>query len=230
MLPPLRTRTYSISSSPLPSPTHATLTWTVVDRPATTHNHRVLGVASTYLASLRPGAIFHAAVRAPTNAFRPPRNPHTTPIIMVAAGTGIAPFRAFCAERAAARGPLAPALLFFGCRAEGEDDLYRGELDAWEAAGVVEVRRAYSRVAGRERVYVQDRVWEERGRVAELWARGAKCYVCGSGGMAARVKEVVAEIAYAAEKERGGVVGEGREAVEWLDSLGQGRYVADVFA
>ncbi|GME55957.1 uncharacterized protein K452DRAFT_244086 [Neofusicoccum parvum] len=231
MLPPLRTRTYSISSSPLPSPTHATLTWTVVNHPApTTARAPVLGVASTYLASLRPGALFHAAIRAPTNAFRPPRNAHTTPIIMVAAGTGIAPFRAFCAERAAARGPLAPALLFFGCRGEGGDDLYRGELDAWEAAGVVEVRRAYSRGVGRERGYVQDRVWEGRGRVAELWARGAKCYVCGSGGMAARVKEVVAEIAWEVEKGKGGLVGEGRGTVEWLDSLGQGRYVADVFA
>jgi len=56
------------------------------------------------------------------------------PLIMVGPGTGLAPLRAFAQERAVARRRLAALgvppprssdLLFFGCRRESEDFLYR---------------------------------------------------------------------------------------------------------
>ncbi|KAH7160568.1 hypothetical protein B0J13DRAFT_494237 [Dactylonectria estremocensis] len=85
-------------------------------------------------------------VRAPSTAFRLPREPKRTPIICIAAGTGIAPFHTFAQERAAmiAAGhkDLAPALLFFGCRNPEVDNLYRDELDEWERVGAMTVRRA----------------------------------------------------------------------------------------
>ncbi|KAK9327395.1 cytochrome P450 [Lipomyces starkeyi] len=40
---------------------------------------------------------------------------------------------------------LAPAVLYFGCRDPEKDDIYRDEMDQWEAAGVVSVKGAYSR-------------------------------------------------------------------------------------
>ena len=67
---------------------------------------------------------------------------------MVCAGSGLAPFHGFIqhrALRAQAEGVTpAPALLFFGCDAPDVDYLYRDELEAWAAQGVVDVRPAFS--------------------------------------------------------------------------------------
>ncbi|TQN65714.1 Bifunctional cytochrome P450/NADPH--P450 [Colletotrichum shisoi] len=151
MLPPMCVRQYSISSSPLRDPSVATLTYSVLDEPSLSGQGRHVGVATSYLAALKAGDKLHVAVRPSHQAFHLPHNPEKTPLILVAAGSGIAPFRGFVQERAAlvaAGRTLAPALLFFGCRRPGADDLYREELDRWEEAGAVAVRRAYSRAAG----------------------------------------------------------------------------------
>ncbi|KAK8015480.1 Bifunctional P-450:NADPH-P450 reductase [Apiospora marii] len=164
MLPPIRVRQYSISSSPLAKPGSLTLTYSVLDAPAYSGVGRHVGAASSYLAGLLPGDRIQAAVRAAAGGFHLPRDPATTPIVCIAAGTGVAPFRAFMQERWVLssqssdedggqhqkKEELAPALLFFGCRDPAEDDLYRDEFDAWERAGVVTVYRAYSRLHRRD--------------------------------------------------------------------------------
>ena len=75
------------------------------------------------------GTVF-TFVRQPTIAFRPPENPHV-PMIMVGAGTGMAPFRGFLQERESLRDrgvPIATSLLFLGCRDRETDLLYADEL------------------------------------------------------------------------------------------------------
>ena len=73
----------------------------------------------------------------------------SVPIVMFASGTGLAPMRGFIQERAAQKESgraVGRALLFYGCRAPGLDFLYgEAELKAWQDAGVVEVRPAFSR-------------------------------------------------------------------------------------
>ena len=168
MLPPLRPRTYSISSAPGWKPSHATLTWSVVNGPSWTGHGSFLGVASNHLNDLSPGAVVRVSVRRSNPAFHLPQDPGAYPIIMIASGSGLAPFRGFLQERALqqkAGKTLAPALLFFGCRGQ-DDDLYRKELDDLENLGIVRVRRAYSKTleaidAGGCK-YVQDRVWAEK--------------------------------------------------------------------
>ncbi|KAI0763071.1 flavoprotein-like protein [Trametes elegans] len=92
-----------------------------------------LGVASNVLALPRPGDVVQLAVRAAAPAFHPPGDVRV-PLVMLAAGPGLAPVRGFLQERAGR--PAARATLFFGCRARGEDFLYgdsdlRGWEDAW---------------------------------------------------------------------------------------------------
>ncbi|MDO5053082.1 MAG: cytochrome P450 [Pseudoclavibacter sp.] len=234
MLVPLSPRRYSISSSPLWSEDRVTLTVAHLHGPAFSGRGEYEGAASTLLARARPGSRVPVSVRPGAAGFRPPQDLRA-PVIMACAGTGIAPFRGFLQDRAlraqAEGSAPGPALLFFGCRGPQLDDLYREELDAWEADGVVEVRRAYSRAPedgphGPVR-YVQERMWADRERIVRLVRDGATLYVCGDGSrMAPAVRETCARIY--AEAEGASL----DQAQEWLEvqEREHGRYVSDVYA
>ena len=162
LLPSMRVRQYSISSSPLWNPAHATLTVSVVDAPSRAgRKDPFLGVASTFLAGLRPGYRVQLAVRASAAAFHPPADP-TVPMVMFAAGSGLAPMRGFLQERAMqkqAGREVAKSLLFFGCRKPDEDFLYEDtELGEWQALGIVDVRPAFSKATDQAQgcKYVQE--------------------------------------------------------------------------
>lgn len=88
MLPPMRVRQYSISSSPLWNPNNVTLTYAVVDQPALSGQGRFVGVASNYLSSLAVGDKLQVAVRSSHQAFHLPKDAKNVPVIMIASGTG----------------------------------------------------------------------------------------------------------------------------------------------
>ena len=183
-LPPMRTRSYSISSSSLVSPHRVTLTYAVLHQSHMSGMGEYVGVASNYLSKLAAGDKLHVAVRPSSQAFHLPTDYENTPVIMICAGTGVAPFRGFVQERAAqvaAGRKLAPAILVIGCRSPDLDELYREDFDKWEAAGAVQILRAYSRKpeASGGAKYAQDALWEHRKEVLELWDNGSRVYVCG---------------------------------------------------
>lgn len=97
------------------------LRWTDADGNART------GHGSGYLCEeLQPGAVFAASLRHHPG-FHPPADV-SRPLIMVAAGAGIAPFPGFLAERAQ-RADAGPSWLMFGNRKRNGDFFYRKE---WE--------------------------------------------------------------------------------------------------
>ncbi|WP_185984516.1 bifunctional cytochrome P450/NADPH--P450 reductase [Aureimonas mangrovi] len=229
MLPLMKARQYSISSSPLWKPDHVTLTVAVVDAPALASSGRFQGVASSYLAALAPGDRVAIAVRPSDARFHPPGEP-SVPLILICAGSGIAPFRGFLQERAAQKASgrkVGPALLFFGTSHPEVDYLYRDELAAWARDGVVTVFPAFSEEPEGEIRFVQHRVWAERESVAALFRQGATVFVCGDGRhMAPAVRQTLVHIFREA-------TGAGEaEAELWADTIERehGRYVADVFA
>jgi cytochrome P450 / NADPH-cytochrome P450 reductase len=229
MLPPMHVRQYSISSSPLWKSDHCTLTFAVVQAPALSGHGTYLGVASNYLAAAQPGTSVSVAVRASQEAFHPPAA-LDTPIIMVCAGTGIAPFHGFLQERAiqAANGQtLGAALLFFGCDHPEVDYLYREELEQWEQAGVVKLRPAFSKLPDGDVRYVQDRLWRDRAEIVALFKQNARVYVCGDGQrMAPAVRAAFVQMYQEA-------VQCSPEAAEaWASEVERSRtrYVADVFS
>ncbi|KAL8349120.1 hypothetical protein RB601_002045 [Gaeumannomyces tritici] len=235
LLPPIRVRQYSISSSPLCDGRHATLTYSVVDETAE-DGRRHQGIATTYLASLGPGDHVHVAVRPSHAAFHLPADGERTPVVCVAAGSGMAPFRGFVQERAAQLGAgrrLAPMLLFFGCRDPAVDDLYRDELDRWEQLGAVDVRRVYSRAPeanddeARGLRHVQELLWREAGEVKSLWEAGAKVFVCGGRAAGEAVKHAFFQGVVKGQSE--GVELDREEMQEWYETVRSKRYAADVF-
>lgn len=229
-LPPMRMRQYSISSSPLTSDSECTLTYSVIDAPSkgSRRGHRFLGVASTYLERLSVGDRLHVSLRPSRAGFHLPTDDQV-PIIMACAGTGLAPFHAFVAERSAKRAGglnIGPALLFYGCNSPDEDDMYRDEFDRWEAEGVVDVRRAYTSCpqASKNCMYVQDRIWKDREDTATLFRKGAQVYICGAGVVGSGIEEVMVRI-------RRQTTGDDEEAAaKWVQDLKGVRYWADVFA
>lgn len=229
MMPPLRVRQYSISSSPLWNPDHCTLTVAVVDAPALSGQGHYLGVASTYLSAASPGTPISVAVRPASPNFRPPQDLET-PMILICAGSGIAPFRGFLQERALkaeAGQKVGRSILFFGCVDADLDFLYRDELAEWEKAGVVEVRPAFSNGREGEARYVQDRVWAERDEVRTLFEAGANVYLCGDGErMAPAVRDTLIRIYREATRATD------EQARDWAEKMQRehGRYVEDIFA
>lgn len=234
MLTPLAPRQYSISSSPLWRPDQATVSVAVLREPALSGQGTFEGSASTHLAAAVPGSRVAVTVRPGPSAFHPPAD-LSTPLVMVAAGTGIAPFRGFLQERALRAEQEgvqpAPALLFQGCSRPGVDELYADEMAELEARGIVEVHRAWSREpeqgpAGPIR-YVQDRLWADRAEVERLFREGASVFVCGGGKRMAPGVRATCERIYA---EALGVTGD--DARTWMDAQEREhfRYVSDVFA
>lgn len=231
----MRIRQYSISSSPLSDPKIASLTWAVLDTPSTAADgKRFLGVASNYLSQVEAGDLVHVTVKPSHGHFHPPADIESTPVIMLCAGTGLAPFRGFVQERAmqkAAGRTLAPAHLFIGCAYPDKDRLFASELDKWVADGVVNVAYAHSKAkdTSKDCAHVQDRLWLERDEMKRLFEQGAKIYICGSAnvgeGIAATVKRIYGEAAETVGRPKTSA-----QIEEWFRSIKSDRYASDVFA
>nr|Q9Y8G7.1 RecName: Full=Bifunctional cytochrome P450/NADPH--P450 reductase; AltName: Full=Cytochrome P450foxy; AltName: Full=Fatty acid omega-hydroxylase; AltName: Full=P450foxy; Includes: RecName: Full=Cytochrome P450 505; Includes: RecName: Full=NADPH--cytochrome P450 reductase [Fusarium oxysporum]BAA82526.1 fatty acid omega-hydroxylase (P450foxy) [Fusarium oxysporum] len=233
MLPPMRVRQYSISSSPFADPSKLTLTYSLLDAPSLSGQGRHVGVATNFLSHLTAGDKLHVSVRASSEAFHLPSDAEKTPIICVAAGTGLAPLRGFIQERAAmlaAGRTLAPALLFFGCRNPEIDDLYAEEFERWEKMGAVDVRRAYSRATDKSEgcKYVQDRVYHDRADVFKVWDQGAKVFICGSREIGKAVEDVCVRLAIEKAQQNGRDVTE-EMARAWFERSRNERFATDVF-
>ncbi len=217
----IQPRLYSISSSPKAHAGQVHLTVGAVRYDL--HGRPRKGIASTFLAE-RALAHGTAGVFVHSNkAFRPPVS-GDTPVIMVGPGTGIAPFRAFLHERAAT-GAKGKNWLLFGDQKSSTDFLYREELEALQASGLLtRLDLAFSRDQP-EKIYVQNRMLEA---AAELYAwleAGACFYVCGDASrMAKDVDAALHKIVELAGKKSP------EEAAAYVQSLKTAkRYQRDVY-
>ena len=150
------------------------------------------GVASAHLADRSQVGDTLPVYIQPNEQFRLPDDDKA--IVMIGAGTGIAPYRAFLQEREA-RGATGRSWLFFGERNFRSDFLYQTEWQAWLKDGVLgRMDVAFSRDRG-EKAYVQHRMVE---RSADLFAwleEGAHLYLCGDAArMAPDVHETLISI------------------------------------
>ncbi|KAL2811201.1 hypothetical protein BJX63DRAFT_433625 [Aspergillus granulosus] len=253
-LPPLQPRYYSISSSSVVSPRKISLTVLVL-KTALPENAAVSipGLTSTYLLSLSdlpsqsrlpstytntllpttpetPGAQRKILSHLRRSNFKLPRLP-TTPLILIAAGTGLAPLRGFLHERRQLLKigrEVGDMLLFFGCRRPDEDFIYRAELEEMEGAfsGKLKIVTAFSRFESGDfkRGYVQDRVVEFKDDVRDLLVeRGGNLYICGRAGMAREVERRITAFLKVGE-------GDLKGAEEWVRGVKRrGKWQEDVW-
>lgn len=168
-------RLYSVASSFAAHPGEAHLLVGAVRWES--HGRKRGGVASTYLADRRKiGDPVRIYVK-PNRHFRLPED-SARPIIMIGAGTGVAPYRAFVEERAE-QGATGKSWLVFGDRNYTYDFLYQLEWQEHLASGALSrIDVAFSRDQP-EKIYVQQRLWEHRAEILKWVEDGAHIYLCG---------------------------------------------------
>ena len=189
---PLAPRAYSIASSRREVGEEAHLLISAVRYDS--HGRARKGVASNYAAErLKRGGRVRVKLK-PNKHFALPAADKD--IIMVGPGTGVAPFRAFVQERraTAAKGRN---WLFFGDRQFTHDFLY--QLDWQEAlkdGSLTRMDVAFSRDRP-EKVYVQNKMWDQRRDLIEWLDGGANFYVCGDAKAMAKDVRATLVRAYA---------------------------------
>lgn len=157
------------------------------------HPDGTLGAASGLLTStLAMGDTVAMRLR-PHRGFRLDGN-EARPLILVGNGTGLAGLRAHLRARAAAG--RHDNWLVFGERQAAHDFLYREEIEAWQADGVLQrLDMVFSRDQA-ERFYVQHRLLQSADTLLQWLRDGAAVYVCGSlQGMASGVDAALRQVA-----------------------------------
>ncbi len=221
LLRPLPPRLYSISSSQeaVGEEVHITVATVRYENKGRQRE----GACSTYLAD-RIDIDQEIPIYIERNpAFRLPEN-EDTPIIMVGAGTGVAPFRAFMQHREAAD-QKGKTWLFFGERRFFSDFLYQVEWQKFLKKGYLEkIDIAFSRDQ-EEKIYVQHRLAEKQSEIFNWLENGASFYLCGDMKyMAKDVQKTLLEII----QTQGGLTEE--QAREYFKKLKkEKRFQSDVY-
>src|SRR6185436_13783244 len=100
-------------------------------------------------------------------------------IIMIGPGTGIAPFRAFLAERDAT-GAQGKNWFFFGEQHFHTDFLYQTEMQLYVQTGILsKISLAFSRDQ-QEKIYVQHRMFENASELYKWINLGSHIYISGT--------------------------------------------------
>ncbi|MFZ4673918.1 MAG: hypothetical protein ACOYL1_06220 [Chlamydiia bacterium] len=217
---PLMPRFYSIASSQslYPNQMHLLVT---LEEFLDDEGQKMMGVGSEYLFSelgLNDSVQFKLY---PNEQFRLPHP--TVPLIMVGPGTGLAPFKAFLEERMYQNAP-AKSWLLFGERNRNSHFYYEDFLTGLEQSGQLELSLAFSR-DGDQKVYVQDRLKEQKEKLFNYLDEGAVIYICGDAKMMAKGVTETLEMLYSEKTSK-----DLDEAKEWLRRLkAEGRLKLDVY-
>ncbi|MFA6059836.1 MAG: flavodoxin domain-containing protein [Taibaiella sp.] len=167
-------RLYSVSSSPAAHNDELHIT---VSRNKFLQQEEIrYGLCSNYLSQFIPGEEIEFYVHS-NRMFRLPEPDKD--IIMIGPGTGIAPFRAYLADREAT-GATGRNWLFFGEQHFVSDFLYQTEIQSWQETGLLnKVNVAFSRDQ-EEKIYVQHKMLQHGEDLYNWLEEGASVYICGS--------------------------------------------------
>ncbi|MDP4251474.1 MAG: flavodoxin domain-containing protein [Bacteroidota bacterium] len=176
------------------------------------------GLCSDLLCALKPGDTIDFYVHH-NDQFRLPEE--NKDVIMIGPGTGIAPFRAFLAERDAT-GAAGRNWLFFGDQHFVSDFLYQTELQQWMENGILhKLDLAFSRDQ-QEKIYVQDKIKKRADEFYSWLESGAVLYICGAKKMSEDVEKAILDVIRQS--------GKSEDAESYFNQLKEsGRYLKDVY-
>uniref|UniRef100_A0A671PV65 Nitric oxide synthase, inducible n=1 Tax=Sinocyclocheilus anshuiensis TaxID=1608454 RepID=A0A671PV65_9TELE len=229
-LPLLKPRLYSVSSSLDRHPNELHLTVSVVEYHTQGGKGPLhFGTCSTWLNTIKRGHTVPCFVHR-SGGFHLPEDP-STPVILIGAGSGIAPFRSFWQQRIHDMKKtglqVSPMTLLFGCRDSETDHLYKVETLKLRLDGILgNVNTAYSRQPGKPKMYVQDVLREQLSEkaVEVLHKNAGHLYVCGGMNMARDVAGTLQDIL---ASKTGMAIAEAGEYLERMKV--EKRYHEDIF-
>lgn len=149
------------------------------------------GVCSNYLCDSKPGDKLKLTGPSGKVMLLPEKDPSTS-IIMVATGTGIAPYRSFLRRLFTEKTPYAAdfkgtAWLFMGVANSDAllyDDEFQGMLKKYPDNFKYDVALSREQTNKKgEKMYIQDKVEEYGNEVFDMLSNGAHIYFCGLKGM-----------------------------------------------
>jgi len=221
VLPELSPRLYSIASSQKVYPDEVHITVVAVRYRNRDRDRK--GTCSTFLTDRIEEGSWIPVFIDRNLGFKMPEE-LDAPMIMVGAGTGVAPYRSFIQQRNGDH-INGESWLFFGDQHKKSDFLYREDWEKFRQEGVLtELSLAFSRDQ-EQKVYVQHRMLEKSKELYDWLQKGAYLYVCGDKTHMARdVHETLKNIVAA----EGGL--EPEKAEDFLKELKkQKRYQIDVY-
>jgi sulfite reductase alpha subunit-like flavoprotein len=143
------------------------------------------GLCSRYIASLTVNTRINIHLNSSDTFYKVAKTRPQIPVIMIAAGTGVAPCRSLIWQRSALAvrelgGLIGENVLIYGGRNKLADFFFK---DEWKEPILrLKVSTAFSRDQ-KEKIYVQDVIRKEGKRLAQLIkGQDAVVYVCGSSG------------------------------------------------
>lgn len=146
-----------------------------------------------------------------------------TPMILISAGTGIAPFRAFMEERENRKHP-GKSWLIFGEKHRDYDFFYQKEWEHWIQNNQLErMDVAFSRDQV-EKIYVHHKMVEQSNEFYQWLNQGAHVYVCGSVAMGNDVRQAMVEVI-----QKAGGKTEIEAALYWENLINGNRFHQDVY-
>lgn len=173
LLSPLAPRYYSIASAPNSAGTVSVLYKHVCYE---REGRERQGVATRFLSVLKKGEMVVGEFK-PNPTFKLPENPET-PIMMIGAGTGVAPFIGFMQQRSQQE-EVGQNVLFFGETHRDSSFLFEEQLLEWQQQDKLVLFTAFSRDQA-EKQYIQDVLLQQKDQVIDLIRAGAVIYICGS--------------------------------------------------
>ncbi|KAL5255264.1 hypothetical protein ACHWQZ_G014609 [Mnemiopsis leidyi] len=183
----------------------------------------VPGVCSSWLRELKEGDCVYVYRR---------KNTGLKPVlgdggmVMVGAGTGVAPYLAFL-DYVAQSNAESKTMLITGNRYEKLDSIYREEFLKFQSDGVLQsYLTAYSRDADSTCCYVQDCIKQHAQLVMEYLDEGARVYVCGDAkGLSVGVHEMFCSVL---SESKCVSVEEAKEIISCMRK--EGRYCEDIWS
>jgi sulfite reductase (NADPH) flavoprotein alpha-component len=215
----IQPRYYSVASATTKHPGEVHLIVKLVQ--AENRGRMRYGACSSYLNyRMEPGQKINIRV-IKNERFHTPKD--KSPVIMIASGTGIAPFRAFMEEKEAGKFE-GDCWLFFGEKCRGKDFFYQKEWENWKNRKLLSrLDVAFSRDQ-KEKIYVQHKIKEQSEEFYTWLNNGAYVYICGSVKMGADVKRTIRNILEPPGREN-----DSKNTTTWEQLVNESRIREDVY-